>query len=76
MWCSFLRIYAPTPYSAVFLLHALALAPIKIGWGAVWCDSCDFLGYVGEAYIPTPNSMIWHMPTYNYGIYDAIKLPL
>ena len=40
----FLRIYAPTPYSAVFLLHAHALAPtpIKIGFGAVrfglvWC---------------------------------------
>jgi hypothetical protein len=31
--CSFLQIYAPTLYSAVFLLHALA--PIKIGFGAV-----------------------------------------
>ena len=28
--CGFLRIYAPTPYSTVFLLHALASAPIKI----------------------------------------------
>ena len=35
--CGFLRIYAPTPYSAVFLLHAPAPAPIKIGFGAVWC---------------------------------------
>ena len=31
--CGFLRIYAPTSYSAVFLLHAPA--PIKIGFGAV-----------------------------------------
>jgi hypothetical protein len=31
----FFRIYAPTPYSAVFLLHAPA--PIKIGFGAVQC---------------------------------------
>ena len=35
--CGFLLIYAPTPYSAVFLLHALALAPIKIGFGVVRC---------------------------------------
>jgi hypothetical protein len=33
--CSFLLIYAPTPYSAVFLLHAPAPASIKIGFGAV-----------------------------------------
>ena len=33
--CGFLRIYAPTPYSAVFLLHTVA--PIKIGFGAVRC---------------------------------------
>ena len=33
--CGFLWIYAPTPYSAVFLLHAPAPAPIKIGFGAV-----------------------------------------
>ena len=41
--CGFLRIYALTPYSAVFLLHAPALAPIKIGFGAVWCGVvwCD-----------------------------------
>jgi hypothetical protein len=30
-----LRIYVPTPYNAVFLLHALAPASIKIGFGAV-----------------------------------------
>jgi hypothetical protein len=36
--CGFLRIYASTPYSAVFLLHAPAPAPIKIGFGAArWC---------------------------------------
>ena len=33
--CGFIWIYAPTPYSAVFLLHAPA--PIKIGFGAVRC---------------------------------------
>ena len=31
----FFWIYAPTPYSAVFLLHALTPAPIKIGFKAV-----------------------------------------
>jgi hypothetical protein len=30
VWCGFLWIYALTPCSAVFLLHALAPAPIKI----------------------------------------------
>ena len=35
MQCRFLRIYAPTPYSAVFLLHAHAPVSIKIGFGAV-----------------------------------------
>ena len=33
--CGFLRIYTPTPYSAVFLLYELAPAPIKIGFGTV-----------------------------------------
>ena len=33
--CGFLRIYAPTSYSAIFLLHALTPAPIKISFGAV-----------------------------------------
>ena len=33
--CGFLWIYAPTPYSAVFLLHALASTSIKIDFGAV-----------------------------------------
>ena len=36
--CGFLQIYAPTPYNAVFLLHAPAPAPIKIGFGTVWCS--------------------------------------
>ena len=35
MHCGFLWIYAPTPYSAVFLLHAPAPASIMIGFGAV-----------------------------------------
>jgi hypothetical protein len=38
--CGFLRIFAPTPYSAVFLLHAPAPAPTKIGFGAVRCGLC------------------------------------
>ena len=33
--CGFFWIYAPTPYSAIFLLHALTPAPIKISFGAV-----------------------------------------
>ena len=33
--CGSLRIYAPTPYSVVFLLYASAPVPIKIGFGAV-----------------------------------------
>jgi hypothetical protein len=33
--CGFLRIYAPTPYSAFFLLHAPTPALIKIGFGTV-----------------------------------------
>ena len=37
MRCGFFRIYALTPYSAVFLLHAPAPAPIKIDLGAVRC---------------------------------------
>ena len=36
MQCSFLLIYAPTPYSAVFLLHAPA--SIKIGFDVVRLD--------------------------------------
>ena len=35
--CGFLRIYAPTPYSMIFLLHEPAPALIKIGFGAVRC---------------------------------------
>ena len=35
--CGFLRIYSPTPYSTVFLLHAPVPAPIKVGFGAVRC---------------------------------------
>jgi hypothetical protein len=35
--CGFLRIYAPTPYSAVFLLQAPAPTPIKINFGAAQC---------------------------------------
>ena len=38
MQCGFLWIYAPTPYSAVFLLYAPAPAPMKIGFGAVRCS--------------------------------------
>ena len=36
VWCGFLQIYAPTPYSAVFLLHAPTPTLIKIGFGVVW----------------------------------------
>jgi hypothetical protein len=50
--CGFYQIYAPTPYNAVFLLHAPAFAPIKIGFSVVRSDSCGFLGCVGETYTP------------------------
>jgi hypothetical protein len=45
--CGFFKIYAPTPYSVISLLHTLAPAPIKIGLGAVrcgavWCSSYGF----------------------------------
>ena len=43
--CGFLRIYTPTPYSAVFLLHELAPAPIKIGFGAVQYGVCAVLWF-------------------------------
>ena len=43
----FLLIYASITYSAVFLLHTPAPAPIKISFGAMRCGSC---GCVGEAY--------------------------
>ena len=47
--------HAPTSYSAVFLLHAPAPAPIKIGFSAVKCGAvlCGSCGCVGEAYTPT-----------------------
>ena len=48
--------HALTPYSAVFLLHAPAPAPIKIGFGVVRCGAVRFLRLchcVGEAYTPT-----------------------
>ena len=35
--CGFLRIYAPTLYSVVFLLYASTPTPIKIGFGVVRC---------------------------------------
>jgi hypothetical protein len=35
--CGFLQIYAPTPYSAVFLLYVPTPAPMKIGFSAVRC---------------------------------------
>ena len=39
IWYSFLRIFAPIPYNTIFILHAHApaLAPIKIGFGAMQC---------------------------------------
>jgi hypothetical protein len=54
--CDFFQIFAPTPYSAVSLLYAPALAPIKIGFSAVQCGlvwSCGLcwthLGQIGPA---------------------------
>jgi hypothetical protein len=49
--CGFLWIYTPTPYSAVFLLHAPTPAPIKIGFGVVrcglvWCGLAVWVGLI------------------------------
>ena len=58
--CGFLRIYAPIPYSAVFLLYAPAPAPMKIGFGAVqcglvWCGAvrcrCGLAVWVGLIWV-------------------------
>ena len=50
MRCGFLWIYAPISYSAVFQLHVLAPASIKIGFGAVRFDlvrcRCGFAVWV------------------------------
>ncbi len=40
----FLRIFAPTPYSTVFLVYASAPAPIKIGIGVVLRFRFDSFG--------------------------------
>ena len=48
--CDFLLIYAPIPYSVVFLLYAPASAPIKIGFGTLRCGSC---GCINKAYTPS-----------------------
>jgi hypothetical protein len=42
--CGFLRIYAPTPYSAVFLLQAPVPAPasIKIDFGVARCGLVQY----------------------------------
>ena len=42
----FLRIYTPTTYNAVFLLHAPIPASIKIGFGAVWCGLANWAGLI------------------------------
>ena len=53
MQYGFLWIYAPTPYIAVFLLHAPTPTPtpIKIGFGAVrcglvWCGLTIWVGLI------------------------------
>ena len=53
MQCDFLRIYAPTPYSAVFLIHAPAPAAIKIGFGVVRCGAvwCSFAIWAGLIWV-------------------------
>ena len=38
MWCDFLLIYGPTPYSEVFLLHTPTPVSIKISFGVVRFD--------------------------------------
>ena len=56
----FLWIFAPTPYSMVFLLYAPAPAPIKIGFDAVLCNVGGFgLDSFG------PN---WANPNFNFNL--------
>jgi hypothetical protein len=68
--CGFLRIYAPTPYSAVFLLHAPAPAPtpIKIGFGAVrfglvWCSVDAVLRFRLNSF-----GLDWTSPNVNFNL--------
>jgi hypothetical protein len=67
--CGFLLIYAPKPYSAVFLLHTPA--PIKIGFDIVQCGSCGFLDCVSEAYTLTWHSIAKHSRNYKSGFQVA-----
>ena len=50
MWCSFLWIYTLIPYRAVFLLHAHAPVPIKIGFGMVQCR-CGLVVWTGLIWV-------------------------
>jgi hypothetical protein len=66
--CGFLRIFAPTPYGAVFLFHAPTPAPTKIGLGAVrcgfmWCGVGAVLRFGLDLFGPD-----WASPNVNFNI--------
>ena len=67
MRCGFLRIYAPTPYSAVFLLYAPAPtptpAPIKIGFSVVRCSVGAVLRFGLDSF-----GLDWPSPNVNFNL--------
>ena len=63
VWCGFLWILAPTPYSAVFLLYASAPAPIKIGFGTVQCGVGAVLRFGLDSFGPD-----WTSPNVNFNL--------
>jgi hypothetical protein len=67
MQCSFLWIYAPTPYSPVFLLHAPAPAPIKIGFGVVQCSVGAVLRFGLDSF-----GSDWASPNVNFNLKNPL----
>ena len=66
--CDFLRIYAPTPYCVVFLLHTSAPASIKIGFGTmrfglVRCDVGGVLRFGLDSF-----GSDWTNPNVNFNL--------
>ena len=63
MRCGFLRIFAPIPYSAVFLLHAPAPALIKIDFGVVRCSVGAVLRFGLDSF-----GSDWTSPNVNFNL--------
>ena len=72
----FLRIYEPKPYSTIFLLHAPAPAPIKIGFGMVRfglvrCDVSAVLRFGLDSF-----GSDWISPNVNFNLKNPSLLQL